>query len=230
MFVCDGVFPRSGILAEGWLVLTHTVLSYYDRNPRGVTRKPIHRFVLDKPGTAFIVITSIGRSQLPTVPSSAIINAFGLEVLASYKSRMFLWVAPNLQSKIEWVEELQKVLGQHSSPARGGGSGSNKEKVLGSNGRDSPLIEDSKGKESASKGSSRRLLKEVKVVPLPTPPSKKMKTNEENENDVTADISVRSSARRGSRRTPALQHNLDASFDLSIRSSMLDTSSESSFI
>jgi len=219
---------RSGILAEGWLGLTHMILSYYDRNPRGVTRKPINQFILNKPGVAFVVVTSITKMQLPMVPSSAIINAFGLEVYSSSGSDVLVWVAPNLQSKIEWVEELQRVLGQHSSPACG--RAPKEEKELKRKSGDFPLmIEGPKGKGSASKG-GRRSLKEVKIVPLFTPPSKKTK---ENGKEATASAGIQSSAERlvpvRTRLTP-IPHNLDTSLDLSIRSSMLNTSSDSSYV
>ena len=208
-------------MAEGWLVLTHNILSFYDRDPRGVTRKPINRFILNKPGMAYVIITGISRPQLPHVSSATLINAFGLEIYSSSSSSELYWVAPNLQSKIDWVEELQRILGQHSSPVRGGG-GREVTKCAGA--RDNPLEEISKEKDVNKK--SRRELKEVKIVPLPTPP-KRQKTEED---DCTSAQS--SFERYPTRRTRSTNPTYDYSdcLDLSIRSSMLNTSSDSSYV
>ena len=172
-------------MAEGWLVLTMDTLCLYDRDPRGVTRKPIHRFILAEPGVAYIVEPSVPKHLLPHTLPSNLVKAFGFQIFSSSCSKELCFMACSLQSKIEWVEAIQKVLTMAAAepPQR--------------------LAKQEPPLESKSGG---RELKAVSIVPLPTKQGTPVGAKQ-------AGISI------------------DASdLDLSIRSSMLETSSDSSFI
>lgn len=104
------------MMTEGWLVLTKTTLCLYDRDPRGVTRKPIHRFVLNEPGVAYLVLPSVTRHTFPHTTHAGLVQAFGLQVHSSSYSKELCFMACSLQSKIDWVESIQNVLSEHTSP------------------------------------------------------------------------------------------------------------------
>lgn len=103
-------------MTEGWLVLTAETLCLYDRDPRGVTRKPIHKFRLGDPGTAYVVLPSVTRQTFPQLSTTHVVRAFGLQVLSTSQCKDLCFVAGSLQSKIEWVEAIQKVLTSHTCP------------------------------------------------------------------------------------------------------------------
>ena len=136
-------------MTEGWLVLTSETLCLYDRDPRGVTRKPIHKFLLGDPAVAYVVLPSLTRQMFPQASASTIMNAFGLQVLNSSHSKELCFIAGSLQSKIEWVEAIQKVLTDHTCPP-------------GHRGTKEPSP-------CTPKGGGARELKAVSIVPISTP-------------------------------------------------------------
>lgn len=145
-------------MTEGWLVLTHDTLCLYDRDPRGVTRKPIHRLYLKEPAVAYVVLPSVTRQSLPHVPAPSLVKAFGIQILSSKHSKELCFVANSLQSKIEWVELIQKALSEEVSQSsirqeecKGGVSGT---------------------ASSPSKHTRSRELKAVSIIPLSTTPIK----------------------------------------------------------
>lgn len=182
--------PRGGMMAEGWLVLTMDTLCLYDRDPRGVTRKPIHRFVLAEPDVAYIVEPSIPKHLLPHTLPSNLVKAFGLHIFSSSYSKELCFMASSLQSKIEWVEAIQKVLSRHTTTAATEPPHQQLAK------QEPPLSWESK--------SGGRELKAVSIVPLPTKQGTPIGAKQAGM--TTSDAS---------------------NLDLSIRSSMLDTSSDS---
>ena len=104
-------------MVKGWLVLTPTSLSFYDRDPTYTTRRPSNTFVLNKPGVFYILIPSIGSLRLPGIPMRSNINVFGLEIFQAGTSKMVYLMASSIQCKNSWVETIQKVLTlQFSSP------------------------------------------------------------------------------------------------------------------
>lgn len=193
-------------MAEGWMVLTQDVLSFYDRDPRGVTRKPINRFVLNQPGVAYILLPSISRAQLPQVSPTTLLKAFGLQIYSTNTSKEVCLVATSLQSKIDWVEALQKVLTQYGSPPP------HRQTC-------SVDMQSNEVREASGQGCSVRELKEVTIVPIATP--KKSSTG-------TKSRRVQQSNSASSCAKSSLESN--DSIDLSIHSSMLEVSSDSSFI
>lgn len=222
---------RNGIMAEGWLVLTRTILSFYDRDPRGVTRKPISRFVLNKPGMVYVVITSVTRARLPNATSTALLNAFGLEIFSSVTCSELYWAAPSLQSKIDWVEELQKILGLQGSLTCGGEKGGAGKRKRDREDTHEEVSKPALGESNKVKDlckQSRRELKEVTIVPLHTPP--KVSRTKEDSNIVKTDFTAE---RHSAMSTPIQSQsalNYSDSINISIHSSMLNTSSDSSYI
>lgn len=191
-------------MTEGWLVLTLDSLCLYDRDPRGVTRKPIHRIMLNEPGMACIVVPSVSRHTFPYTSPASLVKAFGMQAYSSRQSKELYFLAVSLQSKIDWVEAIQKVLSELVYPRV-------KEESI------SALP-------SGSKGGGTRELKAVSIVPLVTSPLMEPANG--------------GAARAGSNQsTPVLTGSMKcgntsggSALDLSIRSSMLNSSSDSSFI
>ena len=134
-------------MTEGWLVLTKATLCLYDRDPRGVTRKPIHRFVLNEPGVAYLVLPSVTRQTFPHTTQAGLVQAFGLQVHSSSYSKELCFMACSLQSKIDWVESIQKVLSEHTSQ---------------------PATQESLPEQTSSSKSGARELKAVSIVPVST--------------------------------------------------------------
>ena len=191
-------------MTEGWLVLTWHTLCLYDRDPRGVTRKPIHRFVLSEPGVAYVVVPSISKKLLPHSSPNNVIKAFGFQVHCASYSEQFCFVATSLQSKIDWVEIIQRVLSELEQ--------------ISSAKLDTEHDHTSTGKHSldaGTKGNS-RALKEVTIVPI---------TLTTKSNTSTSDGSP---AHKQIKLTPPATEG--SGLDLSIRSSMLNSSPDSSFI
>ena len=189
-------------MTEGWLVLTLESLCLYDRDPRGVTRKPIHRIKLNEPGVAYIVVPSVSRQNFPHTSPANLVKAFGVQVYSSMQSKELCFQAASLQSKIDWVEAIQKVLSEHLCPP--------------------PMKEEGNQVPSSgsAKASAARELKAVSIVPLASPGSAAGAVGKGGSNQSTSVLS--SSTQCGVSGGSAL--------DLSIRSSMLNSSSDDSFI
>lgn len=141
-------------MTEGWLVLTADTLCLYDRDPRGVTRKPIYKFFLGDPGVAYVILPSITRQAFPHASTASVVKAFGLQVLSSSHCKELCFVAGSVQSKIEWVEAIQKVLTSHTCPPPA-----------------PPTIKESSplGLSTPSSKGGARELKAVSIVPISTP-------------------------------------------------------------
>ena len=110
-------------MTEGWLVLTEDTLCLYDRDPRGVTRKPIHRLHLKEPGVAYVIVPSVTRQDLPQAHATSLVKAFGVQIHNSKQEKQLCFVAATLQSKIEWVEMIQRALSEqicHGQDSREG--------------------------------------------------------------------------------------------------------------
>lgn len=185
-------------MREGWLVLTRNTLCLYDRDPRGVTRKPIHHFFLNEAGVAYVVEPSVLKSTLPHSSPATLMKAFMFQAYSSKISVQLCVVTESLQSKIEWVEKIQNILSEHTlsantSPVAKGGYQATPTKLASSSGL-----------------STARDLKAVSIVPFSRPSSQ--------------------SATPASAKRAKLSPSEGSGLDLSIRSSMLNTSSENSFI
>lgn len=102
-------------MTEGWLVLTWDTLCLYDRDPRGVTRKPIYKLFLKEPGVVYMILPTVTRRNLPHSTSASLMKAFGIQINSSKQSKELYFMASSLQSKIEWVEMIQKVLSEPMS-------------------------------------------------------------------------------------------------------------------
>ena len=50
---------------EGWLILTENALNWYDRDPRGGMRKPAHSCTFGSPEWTLVVLPSIDKRSLP---------------------------------------------------------------------------------------------------------------------------------------------------------------------
>lgn len=152
-------------MTEGWLVLSQSVLSFYDRDPRNMPRKPTDRFVLNQPGVAYVILPSINRAKFPRISKRLLMNAFGLQVYNSSTSRDFCLVAPSLQSKIDWVQRIQKVLIQYGSPLP----------PQTGCGDEAWMLSNKVEEEPTRRSYGMRELKEVTIVPINSP-SKKLAT------------------------------------------------------
>lgn len=191
---------------EGWLILTENTLNWYDRDPRGTTRKPVHSCSFDSPKYTLVVLPSIDRRSLPySTPTKQIDLTFGIEKIGASSCDKIMFIAQNIQSKIEWVEAIRMALLSHSNPQQIDTA------------RSVSLCDDPD--DLSSPATKAKKLKAVTIVPVRTgvqrsstdassthtPPSKRLKTKQNTSSESTE-------------------------LDLSIRSSMLGSPSDTSFV
>ncbi len=96
-------------------MLTNNSLSFYDRNPARVQRKPLTTFSFDS--SVLVVLGSVDSTLLhvPYSPRSRQVSlAFGILQHSSSGAEKTIFIASSLQSKIEWVETLQTVISKCS--------------------------------------------------------------------------------------------------------------------
>ena len=106
---------RGELKAEGWLVLTNNSLCFYDRDPNRATRKPLNSFSFDSPDCATVFLPVIEKRLLPySSPSRTLPLAFGLKQHSASGEELAVFITSSFQSKIEWVEAVQKVISQCS--------------------------------------------------------------------------------------------------------------------
>lgn len=104
-------YYRGEVTTEGWLVLTNDSLSFYDRDPRRVTRKPLTTFLFDSSVCAFVVSDMVDRKFLPYAsPSRKRPLAFIIEQHSAHSTLRAIFIASSLQSKEEWVREIESVI------------------------------------------------------------------------------------------------------------------------
>ena len=102
---------------EGWLILTENALNWYDRDPRGGMRKPAHSCIFGSPEWTLVVLPSIDKRSLPyATPNKQLDVSFGIEKIGTSSHEEIIFIAKNIQSKIEWVEAIENALMSHSSP------------------------------------------------------------------------------------------------------------------
>ncbi len=192
-------------MVEGCLVLTKNTLSLYDRDPRGVTRKPIHHILLNEPRVAHVIVPSV---EIPHASPSTLMKAFEVQLYSSKGSKQLKFVASSLQSKIDWVEAIQKVLSVHIEPK--------------------PTPREPLADRTTMSKSSPRKLKEVAIVPLPVITGTNTDLRRSTSPCPTSDGAPLE--KRVKLSTDQSDENDDLEF--SIRSSMLNSPSdgESSFI
>ena len=159
--------------------------------------------MLTEPDVAYIVVPSVSRHTFPHTSPASLVKAFGVQVHSSNGSKELCFMAGSVQSKIEWVEEIQKVLGQQTAPA----------------GQAPPS--------SSSKGGAREL-KAVSIVPLSAPSGG-------GSGSPLKGLASRGPAGRGVSNQSTLaplkgNESGGSGLELSIRSSMLETSDDDSFI
>ena len=184
---------------EGWLILTEDSLNWYDRDPRGGTRKPSHSCIFGSPKWTLVVLPSINKGSLPcAIPSKQLDVSFGIEKIGTSSHEKIIFIARNIQDKIEWVEAIGKALVSHSNPPNSGTCS----KVCTS----SHDLVSTKVKE----------LKAVSIVPLENDPQR----------SAVEFLDTPTPPRRSKRNISCSSRELD----LSIRSSMFGSPSETSFI
>lgn len=187
---------------EGWLILTENTLNWYDRDPRGGMRKPAHSCTFGSPEWTLVVLPSVDKRSLPYATTNKQLDvSFGIEKIGTSSHEEIIFVAKNIQNKIEWIEAIEKVLVSHSNPPQ----------------IDSATSIPSSDDHAELSLAKAKELKAVSIVPLksdlqrspvdisdtPTPPLRRSKRN------------ISSNSRE---------------LDLSIRSSMFGSPSEASFI
>ena len=101
----------------GWLLLTEDSLCLYDRDPRGLTRKPIHSFVFNTSGCVFLLLPNVTKGSTLS-PGKHFELAFGIEKHSMSGVEQTVFYAETVKSKIDWVEDIGKALSifsQHTS-------------------------------------------------------------------------------------------------------------------
>ena len=143
-----------------------------------------------------MLLPSVTRQTFPQIPTTSIVRAFGLQVLSTSQCKDLCFVAGSLQSKIEWVEAIQKVLTSHTCPPP-----VHPVKEVSPQGR---MFTPPKG--------GARELKAVSIVPL------------------SASVVKMTPQKKGGQSSPAPQGggSGEESMELSIRSSMMDSSGSGS--
>ena len=113
---CNVDYFRNGLKTFGWLILSPSSLIFHDRNPNhGTTRKPLCSF--DLTSTNCIYHTLSDKIELFGCPEKQLSRVFGLRkyLSSSHEYEEVLFLAPTLESKIEWVEALGEVFSSLSS-------------------------------------------------------------------------------------------------------------------
>ena len=195
--------PRGKVKTEGWLILTNNTLNWYDRDPWGGMRKPAHSCTFGSPEWTLVVLPSIDKRSLPyNTPNKQLDVSFGIEKIGTSSHEEIIFIAKNIQSKIEWIEAIEKVLLSHSNPPQIDGATS---------------IPSGDGHAELSPAKAKEL-KAVSIVPLKSDLQKSAV-------DIISDT-LTPSPRRSKRNISSNSRELD----LSIRSSMFGSPSEASFI
>ena len=181
-------YYRGKVKTEGWLILTENTLNWYDRDPRGGMRKPAHSCTFGSPEWTLVVLPSVDKRSLPyATPNRQLDVSFGIEKIGTSSHEEIIFITKNIQSKIEWVEAIEKALMSHSSP---------------------PQIDSAKSIPSSDDHAELKAkeLKSVSIVPLksglqrspvdvsdtPTPPPRRSNRNISS-NIRELDLSIRSS-------------------------------------
>jgi hypothetical protein len=79
-------------------------------------RKPAHSCVFGSPEWTLVVLPSIDKRSLPyATPNKQLDVSFGIEKIGTSSHEEIIFMAKNISSKIEWVEAIEKALMSHSS-------------------------------------------------------------------------------------------------------------------
>ena len=63
-----------------------------------------------------MVLPSINKRSLPcAIPNKQLDESFGIEKIGTSSHKEIVFIARNIQNKIEWVEAIEKVLVSHSN-------------------------------------------------------------------------------------------------------------------
>lgn len=110
-FVCFPCRPGSDLKVYGWLILGVDTLSFSTRDSSRRERRPDVHVQLRAPDTTFVVNDRVQCRQIPFLsPAKVTINAFMLEQHTLTTSTCYLFVAPDVESKFQWVKCLGKAI------------------------------------------------------------------------------------------------------------------------
>ena len=174
---------RGGLNTAGWLLLDRTSLSFYDRDPRGITRRPDCLLNLASPDCIYETVPSISVERFVRSCES-ITQTFGIRkyTKSNLGEELFIFRADSLQSKIEWLETIGTVLSQLSSVTE--------QLVYG----DAGLSPESEVKDKSM--SRKRSLKSVSIIPIVKTPRQSLDTEDKGNGSFQTgdlDLSIRSS-------------------------------------
>ena len=194
---------RGKVKTEGWLILTENALNWYDRDPRGGMRKPAHSCTFGSPEWTLVVLPSIDKRSLPyATPNKQLDMSFGIEKIGTSSHEEIIFIAKNIPSKIEWVEAIENALMSHSSQ---------------------PQIDSVKNIPSSDDDHAELKAKELKAVSI-VPLKSGLQTSVV---DAVSDTPVYTPPPRRSKRNISSNSR---ELDLSIRSSMFGSPSETSIL
>lgn len=102
---------------EGWLMLTEDTLNWYDKYPDGDNNNPVHSCTFNSPKEAFVLLPCLDKKSLPvSTPTREVDLAFGIQRYRSGTCDDIVFIARNRQSKDEWLKAIGNVLASHSIP------------------------------------------------------------------------------------------------------------------
>ena len=173
---------RGGLNTAGWLLLDHASLSFYDRDPRGITRRPVCLLIFTSPDCIYETLPSVSITSVRSQDSIA--QTFGIRkyTKSNLGEEVFMFRADSLQSKIEWLEAIGTLLSQLSSVSE--------QLVYG----DAGLSPESELKDISI--SRKRSLKSVSIIPVVKTPRRSLGTENIGDGSLQEgdlDLSIRSS-------------------------------------
>ena len=191
----------------GWLILTESSLKWYELKATHTSGKPMHTFDFKSSGCTFDLFQFVDERSIP----ADMINPRPHRMFAVKKHEAGLldeviFIASNVESKVEWLEEIGQVLRSHSGTTK---MKSTVKKIKTSN-----LV-------SPTPKGNLKELKAVSIVPVRTD-LKKSSTDLDSSHSPAFALPGRRS------RASVSMDNQD--MDLSIRSSMFGSPSDTSFI
>ena len=109
--------PGKDLKVDGWLILGVDTLSFCTRDSNRGERRPDVHIQLRAPDTTFVVDDKVHCQQIPFVSPAKTTNAFMLEQHTLTASTCYLFVAPDMESKCQWVKCLGKAIAGETQTA-----------------------------------------------------------------------------------------------------------------
>ena len=201
---------RKKVRRSGWLILTESSLKWYELMATHSMGKPTHMFDFESTGCTFALVPSVDdRSIPPGMAETKFNQTFTVRKHEADSLEEIAFVATSIEDKVEWLEAIGQVLHARSDAS----------KI-----KSAFKIKSESSKETCdlvSPASKAKELKAVSIVPV-----RKDLMKSAADVDASRSPAVTPSGRKSRRSVSTDNRDLD----LSIRSSMFGSPSDTSFI